>query len=46
LKRAYMLKPMADIAPDVQHPTLHRSMRELWEEFDRDGHAMTPVELT
>jgi len=46
LKRAYMLKPMADIAPDVQHPTLHRSMRELWEAFDRDGHAMTPVELT
>jgi 2-amino-4-hydroxy-6-hydroxymethyldihydropteridine diphosphokinase len=45
VRRAYMLKPMVDIAPEVMHPTLHKSMRELWEAFDRDGHEMRQVEL-
>ncbi len=45
VKRPYMLKPMADIAPDVVHPTLHKSMRELWAAFDQDGHEMVRVEL-
>ncbi len=30
VKRPYMLKPMADIAPDVRHPTLGKTMLELW----------------
>jgi len=46
LKRPYMLKPMADIAPDVQHPTLQQSMRELWDAFPgRGDHAMVEVLL-
>ncbi|MFL6578087.1 MAG: 2-amino-4-hydroxy-6-hydroxymethyldihydropteridine diphosphokinase [Povalibacter sp.] len=45
IRRAYMLKPMADIAPDVMHPTLHKSMRDLWDAFDRGGHEMNVVEL-
>ncbi|HEY6644030.1 2-amino-4-hydroxy-6-hydroxymethyldihydropteridine diphosphokinase [Povalibacter sp.] len=45
VKRAYMLKPMADIAPDVVHPTLHKSMRELWGAFDQQGHEMTQVRV-
>jgi 2-amino-4-hydroxy-6-hydroxymethyldihydropteridine diphosphokinase len=45
LKRPYMLGPMAEIAPDVVHPIAHKTMRQLWEEFDRDGHAMNAVEL-
>lgn len=44
LKRPYMLGPMAEIAPEVMHPTTGRTIGELWREFDRD-HAMTPVEL-
>jgi 2-amino-4-hydroxy-6-hydroxymethyldihydropteridine diphosphokinase len=43
IKRAYMLKPMVDIAPDIMHPTLRKSMRELWDEFDRDAHAMNAI---
>jgi len=45
VKRPYMLKPMADIAPDVRHPTLGKSMRELWESFAGDAHSMVEVFL-
>jgi len=45
LKRPYMLGPLAEIAPQVVHPTAHRTIGELWAEFDRDGHEMNPVAL-
>jgi 2-amino-4-hydroxy-6-hydroxymethyldihydropteridine diphosphokinase len=45
LLRAYMLKPMAELAPGLRHPTLGLTMRELWERFDRDAHPMQEVEL-
>jgi 2-amino-4-hydroxy-6-hydroxymethyldihydropteridine diphosphokinase len=45
LRRAYMLKPMADIAPDVNHPILGKSMRELWQAFEARGHQLVPVPL-
>ena len=44
-RRAYMLGPMAELAPDLQHPTLHRSMRELWQDFDSAAHPMHAVSL-
>jgi 2-amino-4-hydroxy-6-hydroxymethyldihydropteridine diphosphokinase len=46
VRRAYMLKPIADIAPDFEHPTQHRTMRELWEAFEGKDHRMTPVDLS
>jgi 2-amino-4-hydroxy-6-hydroxymethyldihydropteridine diphosphokinase len=45
VKRPYMLGPMAEIAPDERHPTLGRTMGELWATFDREAHAMTAVAL-
>jgi len=45
VKRPYMLKPMCDIAPDIAHPTLHRTMCELWEGFEGKDHAMTVVSI-
>ena len=45
LRRPYMLGPMAEIAPQVVHPTAGRTLGELWAEFDSAGHAMTPVSL-
>jgi len=45
VKRPYMLKPMADIGPDVRHPTLDKTMRELWEGFPDGDHAMVEVPL-
>ena len=45
IKRAYMLRPMSELAPHVPHPTLGKSMRELWNQFDADTHTMISVEL-
>ena len=45
LKRPYMLGPLAEIAPEIVHPTEHAKIGDLWARFDRDGHEMRPVEL-
>jgi 2-amino-4-hydroxy-6-hydroxymethyldihydropteridine diphosphokinase len=44
LKRPFMLGPLADIAPDLEHPTANATIGELWQQFDRAAHAMTRVE--
>jgi 2-amino-4-hydroxy-6-hydroxymethyldihydropteridine diphosphokinase len=44
-RRPYMLGPLADLAPQIIHPTLKRSIGELWREFDRDAHRMTAITL-
>lgn len=46
LRRAYMLGPLAEIAPELKHPTASRTIRELWSEFDRAAHPLERVELT
>ena len=43
LLRPYMLGPLADIAPDLLHPTERASIGQLWARFDRGGHEMRPV---
>jgi 2-amino-4-hydroxy-6-hydroxymethyldihydropteridine diphosphokinase len=45
IKRPYMLRPIADIAPDVRHPISGKTMRELWESFEGDEHSMVEVSL-
>jgi 2-amino-4-hydroxy-6-hydroxymethyldihydropteridine diphosphokinase len=44
IRRAYMLKPMVDLAPDVIHPVLGKTMREIWDDSDLKGHEL--VETT
>lgn len=41
LKHAFVLKPIADIAPDFTHPVSGRSMAELWAAFPADTAPMT-----
>lgn len=43
LKRPYMLGPLAEIAPEVVHPTAGLTIGELWERFDRDAHPMERI---
>ena len=45
LKRAYMLGPLAEIAPDEIHPTAHRSIGMLWSGFDQAAHPLQRVTL-
>ena len=45
VRRPYMLKPRADIAPECVHPTLQKTMRELWQSLDDGSHAMTEVTI-
>jgi 2-amino-4-hydroxy-6-hydroxymethyldihydropteridine diphosphokinase len=40
LKRAYMLGPLAALAPAVMHPTERLSIAELWQRFDRSAHPL------
>jgi 2-amino-4-hydroxy-6-hydroxymethyldihydropteridine diphosphokinase len=43
VKRPFMLRPMADLAPALTHPTLHVTIGELWQQFDQAAHPMTRV---
>jgi len=44
LKRAFMLGPLVDLAPDLVHPTLKLTIAALWEQFDRAAHPLVRVE--
>ena len=44
LKKVFMLRPMAELAPDVVHSVVKKPMRTLWAEFDGE-HEMTPIGL-
>ena len=43
LKRAYMLGPLAELAPQLPHPTAGRTIGELWRDFDQAAHPLTRI---
>lgn len=45
LRRAFMLKPLADLAPALRHPTQHRTIGELWAEFPAKDHSLVVVTI-
>jgi 2-amino-4-hydroxy-6-hydroxymethyldihydropteridine diphosphokinase len=45
LLRAYMLGPLAEIAPGVVHPIEKKPVLELWASFDRQAHPLERVQL-
>jgi 2-amino-4-hydroxy-6-hydroxymethyldihydropteridine diphosphokinase len=45
LKYAFVLGPLAEVAPGERHPVDGRTYAELWKVFDRAGQAIHPVEL-
>jgi len=45
-RRVYMLRPAAELAPEARHPTLGKTLGDLWREFDGDTHSMSAVDLS
>jgi 2-amino-4-hydroxy-6-hydroxymethyldihydropteridine diphosphokinase len=45
LKHAFVLKPIADIAPDIRHPISEKTMRELWASFPVENEPLVAIEL-
>ncbi len=43
LRRAYMLGPLAELAPDVPHPVARETIGALWRAFPQGEHPMTPT---
>jgi 2-amino-4-hydroxy-6-hydroxymethyldihydropteridine diphosphokinase len=46
LKRAFMLGPLAALAPELMHPTEKVTIGTLWERFDRGAHELVEIEPT
>lgn len=44
LFNAFVLYPLAEIAPDLMHPTEHQSMAQLWQQFDKSKQVIWKVE--
>ena len=42
-KNAFVLLPMAELAPDTPHPMLKRTYRELWQAYDQSAQKLWPV---
>jgi len=45
LRWAFMLGPLAELAPQRMHPVVRRPIAALWQEFDRARHPLMPVAL-
>ena len=43
LKNAFVLWPLAEIAPDLVHPLARKTYAELWAEFDRSRENLAPI---
>jgi 2-amino-4-hydroxy-6-hydroxymethyldihydropteridine diphosphokinase len=43
LVRAYMLGPLADLAPDLVHPSAGVTIGELWRRFDQAAHPLRRI---
>ncbi len=43
LRYAFVLWPLAEIAPNLRHPETGKTFAWLWERFDKDGPALRPV---
>ncbi len=45
LTRAWVLGPLAELAPDLIHPVDGARIGDLWRQFDQGAHRLTPVSL-
>lgn len=45
LSSAHVLRPLADLSPDLLHPALRQRMADLWDAFPQREVRLEPVEL-
>lgn len=45
LDYSFVLKPLAELAPDLVHPVTGKSLRDHWQAFDQADHPMAVVDL-
>lgn len=46
LQNAFVLRPLAELAPDMPHPFTGRTFAEHWEAFDRGSQAVVRVDFS
>ena len=46
LEYGFVLRPLAEIAPELVHPITGRKMLDHWQECDTGGHPLTLVDVT
>ncbi|WP_226646872.1 2-amino-4-hydroxy-6-hydroxymethyldihydropteridine diphosphokinase [Microbulbifer variabilis] len=45
VKNAFVLQPLAEIAPKTQHPLEQKTYRQLWDEYDQASQKLWPVDF-
>ncbi len=45
LQRAFVLWPLAEIAPERVHPLARKTYAELWQAFDKSSEQLHPIEF-
>jgi len=45
LEFSFVLRPLAELAPDLVHPVTKRTIAEHWQSFDSASHLLTPVSV-
>ena len=44
LFNAFVLRPLAELAPDLEHPIEAKSYADLWQVFDQDSQVLWPID--
>jgi 2-amino-4-hydroxy-6-hydroxymethyldihydropteridine diphosphokinase len=45
LKNAFVLQPLAELAPQMLHPETHQTIAEHWQAFDKQSQKLWPVDF-
>ena len=45
LRNAFVLWPLAEIAPALVHPSAGKTYAELWADFDKSKETLAPIEF-